>query len=263
MVNLVIGSEGFLGRNLCNYLRDIGDVVVEFDIVTNIENDARNKQLDLSNIDRVYLLAWDVGGAKYLGVCDQLEQLLWNNSILSNILPQLYDIPFVFISSQLSDRCDTVYGVQKRYGEVWTKLTKNGISVRLWNIYGYPEKYSIRSHIVSDFVKQALDTGEINMMTTGEEERQFIHIDDVCSALVKSFDIKDRSITYDISSFYWVKIYDIASVIKKYTNCKINIGKDLGETVIIENNPPVPDWYPKISLDDGIKKMIEIFYEKN
>ena len=263
MVYLVIGSNGFLGKHLCSYLELNNNIVKRCDIVNNIYDDARYIKFNLANIDRVYFLAWDVGGAKYLGCGDQLEQLLWNNDLLSNVFKQLQDIPFVFISSQLSDKCDTVYGVQKKYGEVWTKLTNNGISIRLWNIYGYPENYGIRSHVVSDLVKQALDTGEINMLSTGEEERQFIHIDDACSALLKAFDIVDRKYIYDITSFKWIRMLDVAEIIQKYTNCRMVVGKIIGETVKIENRLPVPNWSPIVDFDFGIKNMIEKFYEKH
>ena len=54
---------------------------------------------------------------------------------------------------------------------------------RLWNVYGGYETPSERSHVVADFVWQALQHGEIRMLTTGKERRQFVYIDDVCRGL--------------------------------------------------------------------------------
>ena len=166
------------------------------------------------------------------------------------------EIPCVFTSSQLSEKVELVYGVQKKTGELWTKLCKKGVSVRLWNLYGYIEELNEKSHVVSDFVLQAKNNGRINMLTTGEEERQFIHIDDVCEALLLSFEIEDRSQTYDITTNEWTSIYDVASILQKYTNCDINIGDIPGETFFIKNINSVPNWSPKIPIEEGLKLMI-------
>ena len=97
------------------------------------------------------------------------------------------------------------------------------------------------------------------MLTDGEEERQFIHIDDVCEALLASFDITDKTQTYDITTNKWVSVYDVAKLIQKYTNCEIKTGDVIGETVLIDNKKIIPNWSSKISIEDGIKKMVESY----
>lgn len=256
MNNLVIGSSGFLGKRLCDFLTGLGQNVIELDIKNGDEQDARCVKLP-NDIDRVYFLAWDVGGAKYLySKKSQIFQMEWNCELMNNIFPQLKDIPFVFVSSQLSEKIDTVYGIQKRLGEVWTKNSNNGYCVRLWNLYGYIEEFNERSHVISDFVYQSLKFNKIKMMTSGSEERQFIHIDDVCAGLLKSFDIKDRNYTYDITTLNWISIYDVALIIKDITGCEIERSDKLGETVFIENKNTVPGWSTTISIRNGLEKMI-------
>jgi nucleoside-diphosphate-sugar epimerase len=258
MKSLIIGSSGFLGKRLCDFLKNKGDEVIEFDIKNNTKQDARFESLPLEGVDRVFFLAWDVGGAKYLYKKDsQIFQMEWNNAIMNNVFPQIINLPFIFISSQLSENVDTVYGSQKRIGEVWTKLSEKGIAVRLWNIYGYNEEVSERSHVISDFVFQAVKNEKIEILTDGSEVRQFIHIDDVCEALLAAFNIKDKSKTYDISTGEWVDLYNIAKIIQKNTNCSIIKGNKKGESLIIQNKEYVPNWKPKISLEEGIKKMIK------
>ena len=134
--NLVIGSEGFIGKSLCLFLEKKGEKVVHFDIKRSKSEDARKAKIDFSKIDKIYLLAWDVGGAKYLYKEDaQVSQLEWNLELLSNLMPQIGKSkkPFLFISSQLAEEYDTVYGVTKRLGEVWTRLLK-GVFIRQWNV---------------------------------------------------------------------------------------------------------------------------------
>lgn len=261
--NLVIGSEGFIGKSLCTFLEKKGEKVVRFDIKISPAEDARTAEIDFSNIDKIYLLAWDVGGAKYLYKEDaQIGQLEWNLQLLSNIMPQIgaSKKPFLFISSQLAEEYDTVYGVTKRLGEVWARLL-NGVFIRQWNVYGPVEEEGIRSHVVADFIHQALTTKEIRMLTTGEEKRQFIYIDDVCEAWYKALDENIKGI-HDITSFEWVRVIDVANIIAKLTGATVIPGTKIGSTPLTPIKGKIPDWYPKIRLEEGLKRTISYFKEK-
>jgi len=259
MNNLVIGSSGFIGKSLCEYLRNKNEIVTEFDIVRNKNEDAREVVFSLEKFDRIYFLAWEVGGAKYLYAENaQFEQLDNNLQILINLMPQLKlsNKPFLFISSQLAEDVDTVYGVTKRLGEVWTKLLPNGFFIRQWNVYGPIEGISMRSHVISDFILQAITTGEIKMLTTGDEFRQFIHIDDVCSAYYTVIDKKIKG-TFDVTSFEWIKVIDVAKIISEITGAKVIPGKIIGSTPNTPIKGKIPDWKPTISMYDGLNEMVE------
>ena len=159
ITNLVLGSEGFVGKYFCEFLVRNNEKVVKFDIDGAMPGDCRIDKLPLDDIDRIYFLAWDVGGAKYLYKNEsQYTQLDWNLRILLNVMPQIKSagIPMLFASSQLAQEYDTVYGSTKRLGEVWTKLL-GGVSVRFWNVYGPLENISERSHVISDFIHQAVN----------------------------------------------------------------------------------------------------------
>jgi len=259
MNNLVLGSSGFVGQYLCEYLRNKNENVIEYDIVRSSAEDCRFSELPLDNIDRVYFLAWKVGGANYLyDPATQKEQLEWNSQLLFNCMNQLKNIPFVFISSQLAENCDTVYGVLKRLGEHWTQLN-NGVTVRLWNVYGAYEDSTVKSHVVADFIHQALNTNQIIMQTDGEEKRQFIYIEDVCDALYQSFNHKG---TFDITTKKWDSIYGMASLISTHTGCKLTVGYKQGSSLEVPHKPLVPGWKSNINLITGLKKTIQLFRDK-
>lgn len=258
--NLVIGSDGFIGNYFCKYLESIGEHVIRFDIKRGENEDGRFAVLDFKNIDRIYFLAWDVGGAKYLYKEDaQAYQLEWNLKLLNNLMPQIGKSakPFLFISSQLAEECDTAYGVTKRLGEVWTRIL-GGVFIRQWNVYGPIENNDLRSHVISDFISQAIATKEIRMITTGEEKRQFIHIDDVCKAWYKALNENLEGI-YDITSFEWVKISDVANIIAKLTGARVIAGDKIGSTPITPIKGKIPGWVPIVNLEDGLKLMIDDF----
>lgn len=263
MKNLVLGSEGFVGRPFCEYLEKQGEQVVRFDIQRGDHEDARRARLMLDGVDRVYFLAWEVGGAKYLYRDDvQFRQLDWNLQLLLNVMPQLResDTPFLFVSSQLAEEHDTVYGVTKRLGEVWTHLL-HGVRVRLWNVYGGYEEPTERSHVVADFVHQALSKRRIDMMTTGEEVRQFIHVDDVCSAFHMAL-ARKLSGLYDVTSFEWVSVLDLARIIADLTGAEVVPGSRIGSTPITPLVGKVPDWNPRLTLRDGLSKMVDLYRQR-
>lgn len=255
--NLVIGSDGFVGKYLCNFLREKGQDIIYFDIKRDKSEDARFTDFATFKFDKTFLLAWEVGGAKYLYRDDiQLGQLTWNLNILTNTIPQISEKPFLFMSSPFAENCDTVYGVTKRLGEVWSELYPTGRICRLWNVYGVVEEPSIRSHVISDFVSQALKNKQINMLTTGVEQRQFIHIKDVCTALLEIIESDSQEI-YDISSFEWIKIIDIADIIAKETGAKINRGLATGRNISTGNRKPVSNWKPTTKIEEGLRMLIE------
>jgi nucleoside-diphosphate-sugar epimerase len=255
--NLVIGSEGFVGKPFCAYLEKAGEKVVRFDIRRTKTEDAREAQLPLDGIDRVYFLAWDVGGAKYLYRDDsQFRQLDWNLKLLLNVMPQLQqrNVRFLFVSSQLAEEYDTVYGVTKRLGEVWTHLMK-GVRVRLWNVYGPIEEPTERTHVVSDFVYQAVVNRRIEMMTTGEEQRNFIHIDDVCRAFHTALSQNLQGV-YDVTSFEWVKVGELARMIADITGAELVPGTKIGSTPITPIRGKIPGWHAQVGLEEGLRRLV-------
>ena len=261
--NLVVGSEGFVGRPLCAHLEAQGETVVRFDIKRGDHEDARRVRLSLDGVDRVYFLAWEVGGAKYLYRDDvQFRQLDWNLQLLLNVMPQLREAgtPFLFVSSQLAEEHDTVYGVTKRLGEVWTHLLR-GVRVRLWNVYGGYEDQTERSHVVADFVHQALSKGRIDMMTTGEEVRQFIHVDDVCRAFHMALSRRLAGL-YDVTSFEWVRVLDLARIVADLTGAEVVPGTRLGSTPVTPLVGKVPDWEPSLTLREGLAQMVALYRER-
>lgn len=262
ITNLVIGSEGFIGKPFCKFLEDKGEKVIHFDIQKDKKEDGRFFKFNFKNIDKIYFLAWDVGGSKYLYESKlQMSQLKWNLALMNNVFNQLEEQnkkEFLFVSSQLTEEAETVYGVTKRLGEVWTDLLK-GVCVRVWNAYGVMEKQDIKSHVLSDFIYQALLTKKIIMMTDGQEWRQFTHIKDLSNAFYIALDSSNlRRTVYDASSYEWVKIIDVAQIIADLTGAKLYPGKIKGHDPLpADNMGRIPGWLPSVELENGIRMMID------
>lgn len=261
-VSVVLGSAGFVGKCLCEYLTKQGLIVRRYDIKDNPTEDLRIDKPSFSWADNVYLLAWDTGGSKYLNNENtQQAQLCWNTKILTNIMPQLAQSgkPFLFVSSRLAGTWNA-YGVTKLLGEYWTKVV-GGSTVRLWNPYGGIEHDVSRSYVVNDFIRQALTLKEIHMLTDGTEHRHFVFEEDVSRGLKMAMDMQP-DVIYDIAGHNRTQIGEIAVRVAKRTGAAIYLGSKRGiEESDFVKPDLLPGFEPQISLDEGIDRTIEKYKE--
>ncbi len=271
MKYLVLGSSGQIGSPLCKYLKDQGNQIFEFDIVNNEEEDLRiNNNVLLSDYiqksDFVFFLAFDVGGSRYLSKYQHSFDFFDNNvKIMSNTFSALkkHNKPFIFASSQMSNMSYSPYGVAKAIGERYVN-TMNGLAVKFWNVYGVEHNLE-KAHVITDFIIKAQKTGIIDMMTDGQELRQFLHVED-CSRclyiLSQNFQKLDKIKDYHITSFEWISILDIANIVaSQFEDVKVVPAKTkdmVQQDKRNKQNPYILNfWEPKISLEEGIKSIIK------
>ena len=270
---LVIGSGGLIGNRLCDILYyKYGCNIIPFDIKYNpsmdlckIESHSILEKCVLDS-DFVFFMAFNVGGSKYIGEFSNTLNIINSNiKILHNVFAALEKNPrpFIFASSQMSNMLHSPYGCLKRIGEHYTNAL-GGINVRFWNVYG-KEEYGVKSHVINDFIWQAKNNHVIKMLTDGKEQRQFLHVDDCCEALKNlmiSYNKLDKTKYYDITSFKWITIEEIASIVSKYTLCELISGEktDTSQCGIL-NEPSIhvlKHWMgPKITLEDGVVGLID------
>jgi len=259
---LVLGGSGFIGRELIKYLKGKGYFVVNIDLQIGADFDL--KSITLANLDSYegcFFLAWDVGGAKYINQKESWKSQFANNiSILNTVVPQLgaSKLPFLFVTSQLAGVDSSPYSLTKLIAEKYLRLFKNCVLARQWNAYGTIEAVSIKSHVISDIVSQAINTGSIKLITDGSEKRRFIHISDICSAYYSLINNNLGEI-YDVRNEEYISIFDVAEIVSSKTGARLERGSKKGVTHNVTDVPLVPGWTPKISLTNGITSMIESF----
>ncbi len=257
---LLLGGDGFIGRYFSNFLRERGHKVDVVDFLHDESQDLRYLRLEkLDLYDRIYFLAWDVGGSKYLTNREShLGQFESNLRIMNNIFPQLEQsqVPYLFVSSQLAGSDLTPYSLTKLTGEIISSLHDSAWRVRQWNVYGAFEEEGVKSHVITDMISQAVRTRSISLLTTGEERRQFIHIDDVCSAYLDIFTHSNEEI-YNVTSNRWHSILEVAQIIADLTGSEVKCGEVLGANPKANPGAPIPGWVPKVSLEEGIEKLVK------
>ncbi len=272
----ILGSSGQVGAYLTEYLRGKGHIVEEFDIVNGPEQDMTiipNSRLEtvIQDSDFVFFLAFDVGGSRYLKKYQHTFQFIDNNArLMVNAFGLLkkYNKRFVFASSQMSNMSYSPYGVLKNVGELYTK-SLNGLIVKFWNVYGV-EKDHDKAHVITDFIRKGFDTGVIDMLTDGQEEREFLYAEDCCEALEAIMENYNEFTSEDnlhITSFKATKIIDIASMICGQFNLigkydvKVQPSEQKDSVQMDKRNKPdtylMKWWIAKTTIDQGIAKVFD------
>ena len=275
MIITVLGSSGQIGAYLSEYLSKKGHIVREFDIVNGEHQDMThipNAYLrnSIMESDFVFFLAFDVGGSRYLKKYQNTFDFVNNNTrLMANAfgLLQEYDKPFVFASSQMSNMSYSPYGTLKRVGELYTE-SLGGLIVKFWNVYGI-EKDHDKAHVITDFIRKGFEEGDFEMMTDGEEVRQFLYAEDCCEgleAVMKNYDEFYANDPLHITNFDYTSIREVAIIIEnefKLIGKPINIlPGEASDSVQLDKRNEADRfiekyWSPKTDLETGIAKIFE------
>jgi nucleoside-diphosphate-sugar epimerase len=253
MNELVLGGEGLIGSELIRTLTAQGHKAVSLDLKSGCD---LRQPLDLKlfeQCDRVWFLAWDTGGAKFLEAEDRQHEQYRNNCELSL---RIFDAlartkkPFLFVTSQLAG-LPNAYGTTKLMAWHWASHL-GGKVARLWNVYGW-EHPDARSHVVTDLVLSGL-RGRVKCMTSGEEKRLFLYKSDCVTALLALFDSPLQ--TAEIAGPQWLSIREVAAEVARQLDVEVEVGEAKGSEVPIDPTELLPNWQPQVSLSDGIARVI-------
>ena len=275
MIITVLGSSGQIGAYLSEYLSKKGHIVREFDVVNGEHQDMTHiPNVYLRNAimesDFVFFLAFDVGGSRYLKKYQNTFDFVNNNTrLMANAfgLLQEYDKPFVFASSQMSNMSYSPYGTLKRVGELYTE-SLGGLIVKFWNVYGI-EKDHDKAHVITDFIRKGFEEGDFEMMTDGEESRQFLYAEDCCEgleAVMKNYDNFYSDDPLHITNFDYTSIREVAIIIEnefKLIGKPINIlPGEASDSVQLDKRNEADRfiekyWSPKTDLETGIAKVFD------
>jgi nucleoside-diphosphate-sugar epimerase len=146
--------------------------------------------------------------------------------------------------------------------------------VKFWNVYGI-EKDHEKAHVITDFIRKGFETGVIDMLTDGQEEREFLYAEDCCEALETIMNNYTDFTSEDdlhITSFRSTKIIDIASIINGQFNLigkydvKLQPSEEKDSVQMDKRNKPSTYlskwWIPKTTIEQGITKVFKDM-EKN
>ena len=157
------------------------------------------------------------------------------------------------------------YALTKRLGEEiifhFGNLYKIPVvSLRLFNVYGPRARTSgTYGAVFGVFLAQKLAKKPFTVVGDGEQTRDFTFVDDVVNAFIEMLDTNIKNEIFNVGSG---KTYSVNTLINLLGSNKIvNIPKRPGEPdctfADISKILKKTSWKPKISFEDGVKKLME------
>lgn len=305
---IVFGAGGFIGSHLVKRLKSEGFWVRGVDLKYPeysataaddfIQADLRDprvvEQAIDNDIDELYQLAADMGGAGYIFTGEHDADVMHNSAAINlNTAKTAHEkgVKALFYSSSAciypeynqrdpqNPKCsedsaypaepDSEYGWEKLFSErLYLSYKRNyGLNVkvaRYHNIYGPEGAWNNGKEkapaALCRKVAQAEKGGEIEIWGDGQQTRSFLYIDDCLDATINLLR-SDKVGPYNIGSEEMVSINDFARLIMKVADKEVSIKNIPGPTGVrgrSSDNILVKqdlNWQPTIDLNTGMEKL--------
>jgi nucleoside-diphosphate-sugar epimerase len=303
---LVCGAGGFIGTHLVKSLKDQGHYVIGADLKypeytkTSADEffqcDLRDQQVvaDLltADIDEIYQLAADMGGAGYIFTGENDADIMHNsatinlniaNEMVSKGIKNIFytssacmypshnqedpDNPLLSEESAYPANPDSDYGWEKLFSErVFLAYARNhGLRVRiarLHNVFGplgaWNNGREKSPAALCRKVAQANEGGNIEVWGPGTQTRSFLFIDECIEGIHKIM-ASDYSQPLNLGSERMISINDFVLLISKIANKSVSIKNIPGPQGVMGRNSHnklinnVVGWAPPDNLEHGIK----------
>jgi len=295
---LVLGGNGFLGKNLCAYLADKGEEVYSFDMTMPQQKDSRIKYICGDFFDD-YTLEKVIKGMDvvYHAICTLnpgnsndkcivgYERDFVQTAKLCYYLKDT-DCRMIFFSSG-----GTVYGNQEvqpilenavpvpinHYGNLKLcientirtfnfQMKKNMLVARISNPYGPGQDYHKGVGFIDAAIKRAIAGETIEIWGDGSVVRDYIYIDDLCEMLYALIDYHGVIEVFNLSSNTGVSQNDIVEILKKIVpevKVEYKPGRSVDAKKIILDNSRIHTIcdLQMVSIEQGIKKYYDYIKE--
>ena len=288
---LVLGGNGFLGRNLCKYLADCGEKVYSFDMSMPEVADNRIEYIAGDFFDD-YTLEETVKGMDviYHAICTLnpgnsnekcilgYERDFVQTAKLCSYLKDT-DCRMIFFSSG-----GTVYGNQKvqpitedavpvpinHYGNLKLcientmrtfnfQMKKNMLIARISNPYGPGQDYHKGVGFIDAAIKHTIAGETIEIWGDGNVVRDYIYIDDLCRMLYALIEYHGDTEVFNLSSNTGVSQNDIVDILKQIdpaVKVTYKPGRSVDANKIILDNSRIRSIcdFDMVSIEEGIRR---------
>lgn len=264
---LITGGNGYIGENLKK-------MSSEFDVCDYGCTLAHAQHLDYVDI-KDYKGIVHLSALSGLAACEENPTEAVEKNILTatNIfrLGALGQIPVVFTSSQAAKNPQSsLYAYMKwtceQIAEIYNKERGFNYVLRLSNVYGGYKYLEKKQTCIKQFITRYKKGYPLIVHGKGEQKRDFIHVDDVCEAIMKCFFhtnmyIKDATEPMDIGTGKATSIIELVDMFPRKQNQHYEFQKirNIGADSSIANTSRAErliGFKAKRKLEDYIKEMI-------
>jgi len=285
---LITGGEGFVGRAFVRLLKDEHQLYI-VDLKTN--GDCRDFfKNSTEQFDLVIHLAAIVGGRMMIegnpiavatdlsidaemfnwAVKTKQPRVVYFSSSAAYPIALQRQMPYRYLTeSDIKLNGDFIGNPDMSYG--WSKITgemlaeyarKQGVNVHVFRPFsGYGEDQDL-DYPFPSFIKRAKDkVEEFEIWGDGTAVRDFIHIDDICEAVMKAVEL-DIQEPINLGSGVGTSFNELAEKVMEISGLKVpikhHVDKPVGVMYRVGDNSKMLEFYtPKISLEEGIKRSLE------
>lgn len=291
---LVLGGNGFLGRNLCHYLVEQGEEVYSFDMATPEKKEAGITYIEgdffddytLENIvkgmDVIYhaICTLNPGNSNEKCILGYERDFVQTAKLCSYIRDT--DCRMIFFSSG-----GTVYGNQdvqpisedavpvpiNHYGNLKLcientirtfnfQMKKNMLVARISNPYGPGQDYHKGVGFIDAAIKKSISGESIEIWGDGNNVRDYIFIDDLCKMLYALIDYHGEIEVFNLSSNTGASQNDIVKILKNISadvEVVYKMGRSVDAKKIILDNKRIQSIgnFEMVSLEEGIRRYYE------
>lgn len=270
----VFGSTGFIGSKYCDLYQN-GVIRIDRDITTTESNDVLYfiSTIDNYNVFNQPLLDVEtnlVHLIKVLESCKERKDLTFNFISSWFVYGKTKDLP-----ANEESYCNPsgFYSITKRAAEqliisYCETFKLNYRILRLCNVYGSgDQKTSKKKNAMQHMVNEIIENRDVNLYNDGNNIRDFLHVNDVCSAINLVLLKSEKNSIINIGSGIPHKIIDIVSYVKKKTGSasKFNFinTPDFHKVVQIEDmyldvaKLKSLGFEQKIKIEDGLSMLMQ------
>ena len=305
---LVCGAGGFIGTHLVTDLKRRGHYVIGADLkypeysttdadefhIVDLRNQSLVENLITSDIDEIYQLAADMGGAGFIFTGENDADIMHNSAMINlNVLNEVRkkNIKKIFYASSAciypehnqldpeNPNCkevsaypadpDSEYGWEKLFSErLYLNFAKNyGITVRIarfHNVYGPLGAWNNgREKAPAALCRKVMESdGIIDIWGPGTQTRSFLYIDECVEGIHRLME-SDVSIPINLGSDRMISMNDFVSLIARLVGKNITINNIDGPRGVMGRNSDnelieqLLGWKPRNNLEEGILKTYE------
>lgn len=294
---LITGKNGFIGSNCAEYFAKKGYEIFGIDMLGESSSNFVQGEVNLENIkffnqkfDAIIHLAGSgtvgiaakspdlehlktVGSTEhileYIRLYNQNAKLIYSSS--AAVYGDMYDSA---ISEDAELNPISVYGkhkveVEKLCKEYNEKFGLNINIIRFFSIYGE----GLKKQLLWDFSNRVCHNFNLKILPcfgTGEETRDFIHIQDALDLIDLLINTEEKFIILNCGSGKSIKVCELLNLVVKELNYKgeliyDNISKEGDPKSLIANieRAKLIGFKAKVDINDGIKKYVGWFKKNN
>lgn len=272
---VLVGAGGFVGKkllsreNLTNHRYSLLDTRHDQNIRASIFEESQAAIWCASRTNPLL--------ASHNPALAELEFSEWENFI-KKLMTFSYQGKVVFLSSggcvysdgNLPFREDDKSEGVNEYGRMKIRMEKRLEAsqldyriLRISNLYGPGQKAGKGQGVIAEWTNQIATQGVINVIGSKANVRDFLHIDDLASAIESIVSTDSNSGIYNIGSGKRISLEEIIQLFKKHAKSEFQVMESparsfdrSGYSLNIEKFSSAFSWSPSIEIDEGIRKIL-------